>query len=425
MPTVDAVDTKIIKSDSIALHMKPGGKDIERINTNAPGSLELIPNQPSRHHRLLKADRIAMTYGPKNEIQEFHAIGQSAPATTETQPSAEERSKKNANPAIAVTSAKAVDATFDEKGQLKHMSQRSEFRYSQGTRRAQADSAELENEQNLMDLVNHARIQDDSGSTSADRIKIDQNSGDFDAAGHVFTTRMPDQPKNQDKKGEDGKADSGMLDNDKPVQGTAEHVVSTDHNRLVRYIGHAVLWQPANRIEADRIDVDREKKSVIAEGKVITQFEDEPKDGQPAPPTPIFTLVKSDRMTYRDDERLADYYGGVDFRRPGITVTSATLKAWLNPRDSDADSRLNRAIGDDKVEITEIRPDRKRVGVGQHAEYYTDEGKVVLSGGTPQLNDTVRGNSKGEKLTYFTNDNRLIIDGLPERQVKSHIRNKN
>ncbi|HYA17076.1 MAG TPA: LPS export ABC transporter periplasmic protein LptC [Bryobacteraceae bacterium] len=416
----DAADTRVVKSDSIYLHMKQGGKEIDRINTLAPGSLEIVPNQSARHRRLLKADRFQMIYGPKNEIQEFHANGTPAvPASTETQPSAEERAKKNASPAVAYTTSRDIDATFDDKGELKRMAQRTGFRYTQGVRRAQADNAVLENDRNQMDLDSHARIQDDTGTTMADRIRIDQATGDFDAKDHVFTTRLPDQ-----KRSEDSKPDSGVIDNDQPVQGTADHVISTNHNRLIHYIGHAVLWQPANRIQSDRVDIDREKKTVVADGKVITQFQDQPKEGEPPPPTPIFTLVKSEKMTYADADLLANYSGGVDFRRPGLTVTSATLKAFLNPKDSGKDSRVNRALSDGRVEITEVTPLHHRIGQGEHAEYYTDDGKVVLTGGSPQLRDTVRGNSKGDTLTYFTNDNRLIIDGVPERQVQSHIKKK-
>jgi lipopolysaccharide transport protein LptA len=162
----------------------------------------------------------------------------------------------------------------------------------------------------------------------------------------------------------------------------------------------------------------------VADGKVVTQFQDEPKEGQPLPPTPLFTLVKSQHLTYSDTDQLASYTGAVDFRRAGLTVTSATLKAYLNQKNSGKDSRVNRAISDGKVEIVEVRSDRQRRGASDHAEYYTEDGKVVLTGGIPQLRDTVRGTTKGDKLTYFTDDNRLIVDGVPERQVQSHIKKK-
>jgi lipopolysaccharide export system protein LptA len=89
---------------------------------------------------------------------------------------------------------------------------------------------------------------------------------------------------------------------------------------------------------------------------------------------------------------------------------------------------VNRAFGDGKVEIVQFVPadSRQRVGNSEHAEYYTDEGKIVLTGGEPKLNDSKRGNTKGDKLTYFTDDNRLIVEGsgAPEKKAQSHLRKK-
>ena len=75
-------DTKIMKSEVLDLFMKPGGKDLSRVTTNAPGTLEFLPNQTARHRRLLKATQMDVVYGDKNEIQSFHAVD----AATETYP---------------------------------------------------------------------------------------------------------------------------------------------------------------------------------------------------------------------------------------------------------------------------------------------------------------------------------------------------
>jgi len=265
-----------------------------------------------------------------------------------------------------------------------------------------------------MDLDRNARISDDSGSTTAERIRLDQSTGDFDAIGHVSTTRLPDQKKSE----------SAMLDKDAPSLGTADRVTSANRNHLIHYVGNAVVWQTSNRIQAERVDIDRDKKMLVADGKVITQFEDKPDPDGPAPAQPTYTIVKSQRMVYTDEDRLASYTGGVDFWRPALTVKSAALKAYLNEQDSDADSRIHHALGDGKVEIVQFVPDRQRVGNSEHAEYYTDEGKIILTGGAPQVHDTKRGNTRGEKLTYFTGDDRLLVDGAPERKSQTHIRKK-
>ena len=68
--------------------------------------------------------------------------------------------------------------------------------------------------------------------------------------------------------------------------------------------------------------------------------------------------------------------------------------------------------------------DRQRVGNSEHAEYYTDEGKVILTGGEPKLDDTKRGNTRGDKLTWYTGDERLVVEGAPEQKGQSHIRKK-
>jgi len=427
-------DTKILKSDALDLHMQPGGKDLERVTTHAPGTLEFIPNQIARHRRVLKASQMDIAYGAKNEIQSFHAVN----ASTETQPSEDDRKKKKPNLAVAYTNSKTIDATFDEKGQLKSMKQTGDFHYTEGPRKAQADAASLEQASNVMNLESHARISDDTGSTVGDHIELQQATGDFDARGHASTTRLPEETTKGEKK-----TGSDILDDQEPTHGLADRVTSGNRNHLIHYVGNAVLWQASNRIQADRIDVDRDKKMLVADGQVISQFQDNDKSDEaksddkdsggsgadekkpkPAAAQPIFTIVKAQHMVYTDQDRQAIYTGGANFWRPTLTVKCATLKAFLNDNKSDQDSRINHAFADGSVDILEISPGRQRIGNSEHAEYYADEGKIILTGGAPRLHDTVRGDSTGEKLTYFTDDNKLLIDGNLQKQVRTHLKKK-
>ncbi len=418
-PKGNTGDTKLLKADALDLFMKPGGRDLERVVTHTPGTLEFVPNQAARHRRILKSNEMDIRYGAKSEIQSFHAVA----ANTETYPSEEEKKKTKPNLAVAYTNSKVLDATFDEKAQLKLMKQTGDFHYVEGPRKAQADSATLEQDKNLMDLENHARVSDESGSTAGDHIELQQTTGDFDAKGHVSTTRLPDEKKTS----------SDMLDKSEPTQGLADRVTSANRNHLIHYIGNAVLWQASNRIQADRIDIDRDKKGLVADGQVISQFEDKKKEAdvpadakkaKPAPAAPIFTIVKSRHMVYTDADRQAVYTGGTDFWRPGLTVKCVILKAFLNDDKSDADSRINHAFADEKVLITQVAKGRSRVGTSEHAEYYTDEGKIILSGGEPLLKDSLKGNTQGDKLTYFTEDDKLIVDGAPQKPVKTELHKK-
>ena len=172
--------------------MKPGGKELSGSTRRRPARWSFCRIRSRAITASLKAERMIINYGAKNEIQSFHAAGVSTTtASTETYPSEEERRKKKGNLATAFTSSKTIDATFDDKGQLKQMKQTDNFRYTEGDRKAQADSATLQNDTNVMDLEKNARISDASGSTSGDHIQLDQKTGDFDARGHVSTRACP------------------------------------------------------------------------------------------------------------------------------------------------------------------------------------------------------------------------------------------
>jgi lipopolysaccharide export system protein LptA len=109
-----------------------------------------------------------------------------------------------------------------------------------------------------------------------------------------------------------------------------------------------------------------------------------------------------------------------------MTITSKTIRAFL--KDADEDSSLDKAFADGTVKVvsTSVKLKRTRTGTSDHAEYYADEGKVVLIGGVPMLVDSVKGQTRAPKqLTWFSNDDRLIVDGAGAKNpVKSIIRKK-
>ncbi|HXJ38306.1 MAG TPA: LPS export ABC transporter periplasmic protein LptC, partial [Bryobacteraceae bacterium] len=202
-------DTKIVLSELLNLHMKPGGRDLDRVDTPIRATLEFLPATSDRHRRILRSSDMDIRYGDKSAVQSFKA----ANATTETYPSADEKQKR---PTLAVshTSSKLLDASFDENSEIRLMKQLGDFRYDQGTRKAQATNGILENEKDLMTLDGAARVSDETGSTAADHIELHQETGDFDARGHVATTRLPEA-----KKTGDVNAGSDMLDKEEPTQG--------------------------------------------------------------------------------------------------------------------------------------------------------------------------------------------------------------
>ena len=124
-------------------------------------------------------------------------------------------------------------------------------------------------------------------------------------------------------------------------------------------------------------------------------------------------------LVYTDDNRLAVYTGGVLLNRPDMQVKCHELRAFL--ADSEADSRLEKAFADGAVEIHQSSPGRQRTGTGEHGEYYTDDQKVILRGGSPKMVDSKEGDTTGTELTYYADNDRLLVNGSP---AISHMKQK-
>jgi len=415
---VELADTRILKSETIRTKMRAGGQEIESVETGGPGAIEFIPNRPGQPHRWMNGDHVAIAYGPNNQIQSFRSVNVSTRTEKPKPPDAKE------TPAPELTWSKDLIATFQSNSsQLGKLEQSGNFRYEAGERRAKAERAALDQPNNLIDLSGGARIWDSTGSADAEQIQLDQKSGDFNAEGNVSSTRLPDKKK-QDS--------GGMLSEDEPLHARAKKMSSTDNSQKIRYEGNAVLWQGANRLEADTVEIDRENSVLKAQGHVMSQLldkaEDTSKKGDTAkkPATKqavrVFTVVKAPELEYSDEMRVADYKDGVILDRPNMKVKAREVRAFL--RDNSDDSSLDHAFADGQVEIVQTAPGRVRNGTSEHAEYYVDEDKVILEGGSPQFMDSLRGNTRGEKLTWFSKDDRLLVNGVESKPVKTVIHRK-
>ncbi|HWQ54571.1 MAG TPA: LptA/OstA family protein [Bryobacteraceae bacterium] len=394
-------ETRLLRSETIAVKMRPGGREIATLETHAPGTLEFRPNTALQRHRTLEGERMTIDYGPGNLMESFRSVN----VVTRTEPTAEERKR---NRVTAITRSKNLKAGFTPKtGQLATLEQWDDFHYEEADRKARADRATLDQAANVVLLEARARVEDATGSTSADHIRLDQRNGDFVATGHVNSSRQPDR-----------KPGSQMLSGQEAMQAVAAKMTTTNQNRLVLYEGSAVLWQGANRIESDRVEIDREKRRLTAAGNVVSQFLEEREAGKGAP---LFTVVKAPKLVYTEADRLAHYTGGAALTRPGLQVKGAEIRARL--AEQGAASRIERADADGKVEIEMASPGRNRKGSGDHAEYWAAEQKIIMRGGAEMV-DSRDGTVKGDELTYYANDDRLLVTGAPERPAKSRIRRK-
>ena len=307
-----------------------------------------------------------IAYGPQNRVDNFRA-DQRKDADGAYGRGEEAQSRREHHEQSGVGSA--LRPQDQPTGQLQ---QTGDFAYDEGDRKARSSKATMEGEQILLETG--ARIWDATGSTAGDHIKLDQSTGNFVAEGNVQSSRLPES---------DQKKNSEMLSGDEPLQATARKMDSRNRNRQIHYEGGVKMWQGANRIQADVVDIDRtvdpQKRSLVADGHVVTNLWEEPKDDKKKKTgPPVLTEVRAPHMVYTEATRLTHYTGGVELKRPGLQVKSQELRAFL--AEGGADSRLDKALADGSVEILSTSKDRTRTGTGEHAEYYTADQKVILRG---------------------------------------------
>ncbi|HVE15424.1 MAG TPA: hypothetical protein VNB29_01750, partial [Chthoniobacterales bacterium] len=105
-------------------------------------------------------------------------------------------------------------------------------------------------------------------------------------------------------------------------------------------------------------------------------------------------------------------------------VKSRQIRAFLSAEGGD--SRLEKAYADGAVEIFQSSPKGTSLnGSAERSEYYTDEQKVILLGGTPTVTDSQGKRSvASEGFTYWANDDRLVANGSENQPVNTRLKRK-
>jgi lipopolysaccharide export system protein LptA len=205
-------------------------------------------------------------------------------------------------------------------------------------------------------------------------------------------------------------------------------MVAANRRTNIVYEGDAVLWQGANRLRAERIEIDRNLRRLSAAGNVTSQLLEKANsqaagDGE----APKYLLVQAAEMVYVEPASEAHYRENVRLRRGALEVAAHELRAHFSKSGEaqsgdDSEMALEWAAADGQVTIIERQGEHTRVGSGEHAEYYAREEKIVLNGGRPKLVDSIRGTTEGRRLTYFARNDRLLVEGAEAQPAVTRLR---
>lgn len=405
---------RVLTSEVIHLAMRPGGSELERVWTEAPGRIEFRPAAPGQPFRAVTGERFTFAYGAENRLESFRAT-KADTLTLRPAKNGAGAKEKDAKPVETRTRSEDLEARLDPAtGELDWLRQWGGFEYEEGARRATADEARLESRTDRIELAGRARVWDDAGMTSAPRIRIDQRQGETVAEGGVSAVLRPQE-----------EGGGGLLRDSEPLRATAERMTVREQNRRILFAGDAVLWQGDLRLRGQKVRIDRQEQRLEAEGDVMAEIPDE-RGGAQGRAAGRMSVVRAPSLVWDGKAKQALFAGGARLERPGMTVESRLLRAFFAEQAAGgrAETRLERLEAEGAVVIREFARDRRRTGRGEHADYFLDEERMVLSGGNPSVEDEQRGVTRGAVITWFGRQDRMIVDNAGAGPAVSRVKQK-
>jgi lipopolysaccharide export system protein LptA len=322
-----------------------------------------------------------------------------------------------------VSTAANLDVTFGPDGGAEKLVQTGDFQYHEASakpdtagRSAFADVATYTPGDSWLVLTGSPRIIDGGMTTTAEVIRINRQTGDGFADNDVKTTYSDLKPQ----------PSGALLANSDPIHVTAQHMTGQKQPGVAHYSGNVRLWQTDNVVRAPKMDFDNEKRSIVAESdpsqKVSSLFVQQGKDGKLTP-----VDVVADKLTYVDEERRARYTGNVFARSTTNTITAKQIDVYLKPADagnqnappqpasaqkksgvpgSNGPSQIDHMVAVGGVVVTE--PNRR--AVGDRLVYTADDGRYYLTGKSPSIFDAEHGTVWGDSLTFYSRDDRVLVE---------------
>lgn len=255
-----------------------------------------------------------------------------------------------------------------------------------------------------------------SGSrTTAPRVTIDEATGVFRARGGVISTVLPSAKEDAIEIG------SGA------AHISADTLAGSVTTGDAVYSGHARLWQGQSVLDADRIEISRDKGKLQAAGHVLAVFPElvgslskSSTSTVAARRRPTLWKVRAPVLTYWSKEDRSHLAGGVTADSSEGSLRSHMLDVFLGPvKASSATNRTpsKSALRDPGLQLIRVLArgnvvvkQGKRRGNAEQAEYTAADGKFVLSGGQPTITDAAGDTATGHSLTFFAANDTILID---------------
>jgi lipopolysaccharide export system protein LptA len=403
--------TVAVESNALDLYIA-GGRLLDRAESSSHTEVTVVPRIVDSFEDLSRGERRVLSAG--RLVSDFDARGK---LKTITGNEGAKVAFYTPGQPDKVTTSRELVAHVQPSGGTERIEQAGDFKYSEQTagsaasRRATAERATYTSASEAIVLTGSPRVVDAGLSATAEVVRLNRKTGDATAEGDVKTTysELRAQPS------------GAMLASSDPIHVTSAQLAVDRKTSVARYTGGARLWQGSNIVEANTIEFDRDQRSVLAEGagnRVSCVFVQQDSSGRQ---TPI--VITAAKLAYVDQQRRARFSGGVVAKGAEITVNADNVDVVLlarniSARDTGGPSQLDEIIASGHVSLQQ--PNRR--ATGDKLVYRAAESKFTLSGGPPTVTDAQRGTIRGTVLTFYSRDDRVLVESSGNTRTVTRTR---
>ncbi len=389
-----------LSAAKLLMRYTKSGDSLESGDASGNVSLEELqsPQAETAQFKRLLADTVHFVFFPHdNRLAEFTGNGHvrvfyRRPPNPRTESPAED----------VQTASESMKATFRETdGTVDLVSQWGGFTYRDGSRTATSGRSDYDAARDLLVLRESPRISDANGSTTGELVEYDQKNKIMTVRRRVRSILGARQGPATPFSGSSGGSPSVV---------TADSMQYWTEEGRASYTGTVQMLSEDGQLQAQRLDIADSGERVEAEGDVrhISLRHENPQDpsSKPADPkakkksSPV--LIRSSRLKYDKQENTVHYSDHVELQSEDIWMSSDTMDAKFDA----GGRRIERATANGKLYVRQGGREVK----GDQGDYLLDPGKFVVTGNLAQIHDPDRGTSHARRLTFFTSDDRILLE---------------
>jgi lipopolysaccharide export system protein LptA len=289
--------------------------------------------------------------------------------------------------------------------------------------RATAERGVYDGDTDRLTLTGGVQVTDGGGVMWADRVAMEQQTGDAFVDGGVKATYF--------------QAKAGDASSGEPVHILAARAELKRASNVAVFFGGAGrparLWQDGSQVEAPVIEFEQKQRRLLAHGEgsgapmaVHTVLVSRPAGKADAgvakavTKKPEVVRIVSREMTYSDEVRQADFTGGVEVDSQDGRMHARQAVVYLQAagdKKAAGDAMrqsgfmggsVDRVVGSGQIEVEQ--PGRQ--ATGEQVVYTASDGMFVMTGTAavpPKIVDEARGTVTGTSMRFHAGDDTIVI----------------